>query len=224
MKKLRLVDLGVIDYNSAIEIMRDIRSEVEHGADDALILMEHTPVVTIGMDSDESSIVDSAYIKKHNIPVVHVDRGGDAVIHNHGQLVMYPVIRIPNAPMDIVESIVNVMADVVSEFGLDVKRKNKPGLWVSDQKIGFIGMRFQHGISIHGIAVNVSNELDPFKAIKTCGVENEKLTNLELSTRRIVSVDEVKRISILKCARRFNYLPDKSILEQNIESNSYEQA
>ncbi len=211
MKKLRIIDLDTIDYDSAKDIMSAVRNEVEHGADDTLILLEHNPVVTIGSDGDGNSIVDASYIKECGIPVIHIDRGGGAVVHNNGQLVAYPVMKVQNMPVDLLACIVETMADVVAEFNVKPKKGEEPGLWVGDRKIGFVGMKIQNNVSTHGFAINVSNDLNLFKTIRTCGVENAEITNLVLSIKKIVSMDMVKHVVISRFSRRFDYLPDRFI-------------
>ena len=217
MNKLRVMDLNTMDYGSAVNMMRAVRDDVEHGGDDALLLVEHKPVITIGKDGDETSIIDKGYINKHNIPLVYSDRGGDAVVHNTGQLVAYPVMKVSENPLDIVNAMWDVLAYLISDYGLVVKNGKEPGAWVLDQKLGFIGMKVQGGVSIHGIAINVANDLDPFNAIKTCGVQGEKVTSLTLAAKKFISVDDVKRRLISKFSRRFDYLPDKFIIEENSE-------
>jgi lipoyl(octanoyl) transferase len=216
MKKLRIIDLDTMDYNSAGDIMSEVRDEVEHGADDTLILLEHNPVITIGSDGNEYSVIDTSYIKEQGIPVIHTDRGGGAVVHNNGQLVGYPVMKLSNMPLDLLSGIVEIMADAVSEFNVKPKKGEEPGLWVADRKICFVGMKIHNKVTTHGFAINISNDLTLFKAIKTCGVENEKITNLTLSTKKMVSMDMVKHVVISKFSRRFDYLPDKFILRGSI--------
>lgn len=211
------MDLNIMDYGSAVNMMREVRDDVEHGGDDALLLVEHKPVITIGKDGDETSIIDKEYINKHNIPVVYSDRGGEAVVHNTGQLVAYPIMKVSDDPLDIVNSLWDVIAYLISDYGLVAKTGKDPGVWVFDQKLGFFGMKVHKGISIHGIAINVANDLDPFNAIKTCGVEGEKVTSLTLAAKKFISVDDVKHRFISKFSRRFNYLPDKFIIKESNE-------
>ncbi len=214
MKKLRIVDLGTMDYGPAIEVMRDIRNEVEHGADDTIILVEHNPVITIGSDDNEYSIIDAGYVKEQGIPVIRTDRGGGAVVHNNGQLVGYPVMKLSDMPVDLLSSIVETLSDVVAGFNVKAEKGTEPGLWVSGRKIGFVGMKIHHKVSMHGFAINVSNDLNLFQAIKTCGVAQEKITSLTLSTKKMVSMDMVKDVVISKFSKRFYYLPDKFILKE----------
>ncbi len=218
MKKLRIIDLDTMDYHAAGEIMREVRDEVEHGANDTLILVEHNPVITIGSDGSEFSIVDTAYIKKQGIPVVHTDRGGGAVVHNNGQLVGYPVMRLSDMPLDLLKGIVDTLADVVAEFNVKSEKGDEPGIWVSGSKIGFVGMKIHNRVSTHGFALNISNDLDLFRAIETCGVQNERVTNLTLQTRRMISMDNLKQIFISKFSRRFNYIPDQFIMKEGTDA------
>ncbi len=215
MKKLRIIELNTMDYNSTMEVMHNVRDEVEHGENDALIFVEYNPVITIGSDGSEHSIVDTGYIKRKGISVVHVDRGGGAVVHNNGQLVGYPVMKLSNMPLDLLLGIVDTMADVLSGFGVKSEKGAEPGLWVSGCKIGFVGMRIQKGISTHGFALNVSNDLDLFKTIETCGIKEARVTNLTLLTRKMIQMEEIQHVFISKFSRRFHYMPDKFIIKEN---------
>lgn len=218
MKKLRIIDLGTIDYDSAMEVMLSAKEMVKHGEDDTLLILEHTPVITIGTDDeDDDSIVDKDYIKKHNIKVVKTDRGGGAVIHNNGQIVCYPILKLCTMPINLISDIVSIMYDVVSEFDIKPKRGKEPGLWVNDKKIGFIGMKIHEGISMHGFAINICNDTQLFKTIKTCGVQDENVTNLSHITKTLISLDMVKNLIVSKFARKFSYLPDKFIITQRSE-------
>lgn len=221
MKKLRIIDLGIMDYTSAIEVMHNIKQRVERGDEDTILLVEHNPVITVGTDDDENSILDRAYIKKHNIPIIRTDRAGGAVVHNNGQIVCYPVLKVETMPVDLLSSIVATIADVVSDFNVKPQKGKEPGIWIANYKIGFVGMKIQNGISMHGFAINIYNNLDIFKAIKTCGVEDEKITNLTLSTKTMISLDKIKKLIVSKFSRRFNYLPDKFIVKESDNKNVY---
>jgi len=214
MKKLRIVDLGTMDYLPAIEIMHDVRNEVEHGADDTLLIVEHNPVITIGTDDDENSILDKTYIKKHKIPVIRTERAGGAVAHNNGQIVCYPVLKVETMPVDLIPGILATMTDALVDFNIRPRKGKEPGIWVSDYKIGFVGMKIHKGVSIHGFAMNISNNLDIFRTIKTCGKEDEKITNLTLSIKTIIPLDKMKKSIISKFAMRFNYLPDRFVVKE----------
>lgn len=214
MKKLRIIDLGVMDYASALGIMQDVHRDVAHGVDDTILFVEHTPVITIGKDGGDRSVVDEGHVRNIRVPVVHVDRGGGAVVHNNGQLVGYPVMKLADMPLDLIEEIVDTMADVAAEFSIKTHRGAEPGLWASGGKIGFVGMKVHRNISTHGFAINVSNDLDLFQTIETCGVRHERVSNLTLLTRQLISMDSVKQICISKFARRFGYIPDQFIMKE----------
>lgn len=214
MKKLRIIDLGVMDYAAALDVMQGIRSEVTQGADDTILLVEHSPVITIGKDGGDRSIVDRSRIRDQGIPVVNVERGGGAVVHNNGQLVVYPVMKLAGMPLDLLGGIVDTMADVAAGFGIKTHRGDEPGLWATEGKIGFVGMKIHQNISTHGFALNVCNDLDLFQCIETCGVVHEKVTNLTLLTRRLLSMDMVKQICVIKFSQRFRYLPDQFIMKE----------
>ncbi|MGB9735404.1 MAG: lipoyl(octanoyl) transferase LipB [bacterium] len=213
MKRLRIVDLGTVEYSSAMEIMHKVREDVKHGNDDTLLILEHNPVITIGTDDGDDSVVDKTYIKKHSIPIVKTDRGGGAVVHNNGQIVCYPVLRFQGMPVDLLSEIVSTMYDAVAEFNVKPEKGREPGLWINGNKVGFVGMKIHEGISMHGFAINISNNTDLFKTIKTCGIEDERIGNLTRSTKSMVSIDRVKNIIVSKFAKRFGYLPDKFIMQ-----------
>ena len=213
MKKLRIIDLDTMDYLAAGEVMRGVRDEVEQGGHDTLILVEHNPVITIGSDGSAYSIIDTGYLQQQGIPVIRTDRGGGAVVHNNGQLVGYPVMRLPDMPLDLLKGLVDTLADVVAEFNIKSEKGAEPGVWVSGSKIGFVGMKIHNRVSTHGFAINISNDLDPFRAIETCGVQNERVTNLTLQTRTLISMEKIKELVISKFSKRFDYIPDQFIMK-----------
>lgn len=215
MKKLRIIELNTMDYAGTIEIMQDVSNEVAGGADDALIFVEYNPVITVGADGRENSVVDSGYLRGQGIPVVRVDRGGAAVVHNNGQLVGYPVMKVPGRPLDMLADIVDVIAEVLSEFGVQSEKRDEPGLWVSGRKIGFVGMKIHRGVSTHGFAINVSNNLDLFQTIETCGIRDARVTNLMLSAKKMIPMDKIKSVLISRFSRRFHYIPDAFIIKDD---------
>ncbi len=214
MNKLRVIDLNTMDYPSAMEFMRTTRDEVERGEDDTLLLVEHGTVITIGVDGDEAGLVDRGYIDRHGIPVIRTDRGGESVVHNAGQLVAYPVMKVQKGTLDMVGAVTGAIMDVIADYSLRPETGSEPGVWVAGQKLGFVGMKIERGVSLHGVAINVSNDLGPFRAIKTCGIENEKVTSLTLATKKLIAVDDVKRRFVSRFSRRLGYLPDRFILRE----------
>jgi lipoyl(octanoyl) transferase len=169
--------------------------------DDTVMLLEHEPVYTAGKRTarHERPGVDAG------APVVDVDRGGKITWHGPGQIVGYPILRIPE-PVDVValvRRVEQVLIDVCAEVGVRAGRSDRPGrsgVWVAadqrgpDRKVAAIGMRVAQGVSMHGFALNCDCDLAWFSPIVPCGITDAGVTSLSAEVGRRVTVEEVMPI------------------------------
>jgi lipoyl(octanoyl) transferase len=169
--------------------------------DDTVMLLEHEPVYTAGKRTarHERPGVDAG------APVVDVDRGGKITWHGPGQIVGYPILRIPE-PVDVValvRRVEQVLIDVCAEVGVRAGRSDMPGrsgVWVAadqrgpDRKVAAIGMRVAQGVSMHGFALNCDCDLAWFSPIVPCGITDAGVTSLSAELGRRVTVEEVMPI------------------------------
>ncbi|HSC03548.1 MAG TPA: lipoyl(octanoyl) transferase LipB [Solirubrobacteraceae bacterium] len=189
--------LGVVDYREALELQERVRAARQaEELPDVLLTLEHPPVYTRGRRSREEELPMAA---AQGIEVVETDRGGLVTYHGPGQLVGYPIVRVDDV-VGYVRTLENALVRALVDEGV-VGARSRPreghrytGVWVEDRKIASIGVHLSHGVSTHGFAVNVENDLQPFSWIVPCGLEGVRMTSLLRETGRTPSV--------MKCFRR----------------------
>jgi lipoyl(octanoyl) transferase len=184
MDDLLVCHLGRVDYADAVEMQENLRARVQSGdAPDTLLLLEHPPVYTLGRRSTPADLpMGEAWYRSQGIDVARTDRGGKLTYHGPGQLVGYPIMRVD----DVVAQVRAMERAIVSALGEEgVTARARPddgieytGVWVEDRKIASIGIHLQRGVSTHGFAVNVDNDLQPFEWVVPCGLPEVRMTSL----------------------------------------------
>ncbi len=189
--------LGVLsEYQSAWDFQRQIHADVAAGArPNTLILVEHEDVFTAGKRTQPSDL------PWDGSKVIEVDRGGRITWHGPGQLVGYPIVKLPSPVdvMDYVHKIEQAIMDVCASYGIATKRVNdRTGVWVpSDEKgpernIAAIGVRVAKGVTMHGFALNCNCDLSAYSRIVPCGISDAGVTSISQEVGREVSINEVK--------------------------------
>jgi lipoyl(octanoyl) transferase len=178
-----------VDYQRAWEIQREVHSQVVRGSrPNTVLLLEHDGVYTAGKRTeDEERPIDGT-------PVIDVDRGGKITWHGPGQLVGYPIMRLPE-PIDVVGYVrwlEQVLIDSIAELGLHTERvEGRSGVWapVGDThvKIAAIGIRVAEKVTMHGFALNCSNSLDPYETIIACGIKDATTSTISKLLQREVT-------------------------------------
>ncbi|MBO4163181.1 MULTISPECIES: lipoyl(octanoyl) transferase LipB [Micromonospora] len=189
------VRAGVVDYPTAWDEQRRLHAEVVAGErGDTVLLLEHPSVYTAGKRTEPwDRPMDGT-------PVVDVDRGGKITWHGPGQLVGYPIVRLPD-PVDVVAYVrrtEQLLIDVCAEFGLTAGRvEGRSGVWVPDddrgpaRKVAAIGIRVARGVTQHGFAINCDCDLSYYDRIVPCGIADAGTTSLTAELGRPVTVAEV---------------------------------
>ena len=187
-----------VPYLDGWALQRSIHADVVEGTrPDTLLLLEHEPVFTAGARTARHERPTDG------TPVVDVDRGGKITWHGPGQLVGYPIVRLPE-PMDVVAHVrrlEEVLIDVLRTYDVDGYRVDgRSGVWVrrplSEDKIAAIGVRVQRGVAMHGFALNCDNSLLPFSQIVPCGISDAGVTTLsEVTGRDIAPGDVLERVA-----------------------------
>uniref|UniRef100_A0A832A1V5 Octanoyltransferase n=1 Tax=Desulfacinum infernum TaxID=35837 RepID=A0A832A1V5_9BACT len=205
-RSCRLVDLGLVDYGRALAVQHRCVDARHQGLldRDVFFLVEHFPVFTYGRRSGaEHLCVPQDFLEARGIAVFAVERGGSVTYHGPGQLVVYPVVHLPTAgwkAVDWVTALEEVMIRTARRFGVAACRHPRGrGVWVGEKKLGSLGIAVRHGISFHGVALNVHNALEPFQWIRPCGLSDVAMTSLAVETHGVVSMTDVKRV-FLECA------------------------
>lgn len=178
-------DLGLVPYRKAWELQDRLREKraVDEIAD-RLLLLEHPPVITLGRrDCDGDIISPLDVVAAAGIEVVKTNRGGRATYHGPGQLVGYFICSLDGLGLGIkamVEAVEEICLMTLAEFGVAASRDEKhPGLWIGRNKIVAIGMNVAHGVTQHGFAMNVSCDLDAYRHIVACGIDDRGVTSIE---------------------------------------------
>ena len=198
-----------VDYQSAWEIQRQVHAQVVSGErPNTVLLLEHDGVYTAGKRTeDEERPLDGT-------PVIDVDRGGKITWHGPGQLVGYPIMRLPE-PIDVVGYVrwlEQVLIDSIAELGLQTERvEGRSGVWapVGDThvKIAAIGIRVAEKVTMHGFALNCNNSLDAYETIIACGIKDAETSTIskllnrdvtpamaaEVIQRRLVEIEKVSK-------------------------------
>jgi lipoyl(octanoyl) transferase len=162
---------------------------------DALFLLEHEPVYTIGRTPDRSSLLGGAHLPH---PLFSINRGGQATYHGPGQLMGYPVIDLRRCGQDLhkyLRWLEQLLIDLLAQYDIIAQRRESlTGVWVENRKIASIGVGVRHWITMHGFALNVCGDLSPFGHIVPCGISNVTITSMEKETKRAFTVAEVAAV------------------------------
>ena len=185
---------GAIDYQAAWDLQREVHAAVARGDADAVLLLEHQAVYTAGRRTEDFERPCDG------TPVVDVDRGGKITWHGPGQLVGYPILRLPD-PIDVVayvRRIEQMLIDVCEQFDVPgTQIAGRSGVWVEadhngpDRKVAAIGIRVAQGVTMHGFALNCDCDLAAFDRIVPCGISDASVTSLSKETGRHVTVTDV---------------------------------
>lgn len=184
----------------------DLQSRVHHERvldtrPDTVLILEHLPVYTLGRSAKSSDWGgDPASLCAGGAEIHQVNRGGSVTYHGPGQVIVYPVLRLTQYARGVklyVHLLEEVILRCLHEHGIEGQRRDKtPGVWVTtphDAKIASIGIRVEHGVTLHGIALNVHMDLSPFSRIAPCGLTDCRVTSMAEVLGRPVSVADVKR-------------------------------
>ncbi|WGL50961.1 lipoyl(octanoyl) transferase LipB [Nocardioides sp. BP30] len=206
MTALRFEALGTIDYLDAWELQKQVHADVVAGTrPDTVLLLEHPPTYTAGKRTDpHERPVDAG-----GAPVIDVDRGGKITFHGPGQLVAYPIVRLPDhvKVVDFVRRLEEAMIRTCADLGVTTARvPGRSGVWLQadvptdaasparsgagrpERKIAAIGLRVSQGVTMHGVAINCDVEMDWYDRFIPCGISDAGVTSLTLETGHEVSV------------------------------------
>jgi lipoyl(octanoyl) transferase len=169
--------LGRANYAQTLTRMREFSAQRRPETPDEIWILEHPPVLTLGINADAGHIIDAG-----DTPVVKADRGGQVTWHGPGQLVVYVLLDLKRARLsirDMVHRLEKAIIDTLAGYGITaLGREGAPGVYVNDAKIASIGLRVRRNCCYHGIAINVANDLDAFTAINPCGYEGLAVTRV----------------------------------------------
>jgi lipoic acid synthetase len=191
-------DCGLADYRDVLQRQQDLHEKRRRGEiPNTVLIVEHPPVITLGArQSANKLLVSTEEIAKRGIDVVNIRRGGGVTAHNPGQLVFYPILHLQELGLEISEYIRELEAigmELLYELGVQSqRRKGFPGLWVDEKKIACIGVRVSKGVTYHGMAINIQNDLSVFDLVVPCGLSGVEMTSVLKETGKRHLMSQVK--------------------------------
>jgi lipoyl(octanoyl) transferase len=223
MRELEVRRLGLVPYDEALAMQRQLVEERRAGrVPDLLLLLQHPAVITLGVKGDggrANIVATDARLAELGVGVHETGRGGDVTYHGPGQIVGYPILDLKPDRCDVhryVRDLEEVMIRVCADYGVTAGRiKGLTGTWVGAEKVGAIGVRLSRWITSHGFALNVSTDLDHFKLIVPCGISDRGVTSLERATGRRLSLAEVEDA----VARRFQDIFERELIDATLSKS-----
>ena len=204
---MRVEDLGTMRYREAWALQERVHAEVVEGAEERILLVEHPPVITFGRRPgvERNVVAPPEVLESRGAEVVPSDRGGDVTFHGPGQLVAYPVVRLNDHRLSVggyVRALERAVVEAVARFGVPARKDDcAVGAWTEDPpgsgtlaKLCAIGVRVRRGVTLHGLALNVTTDLSYFDLIIPCGLVGRPVTSLQkLLGERVPEMGDVKR-------------------------------
>ena len=196
-------DLGSMAYREAWAKQEEAHAAVLGGAEERVLLVEHPPVVTFGRrpGGEKNLVAQPDRLAELGVELVQSDRGGDVTFHGPGQLVAYPIVRLLDHRLTVggyVQRLEDAVIGALADFGIAGKKDPAAiGVWVEDAgtpaKICALGVRIRRGVTLHGIALNVTTDLGYFQLIVPCGLAMRPVTSLhKLLGKNAPHLDAVK--------------------------------
>lgn len=205
---ISVLQLGTVDYPTGLRLQQrlvDLRKDAKIG--DTLLLLEHTPVITLGRNAKAANVVASREeLLRRGVEVFECDRGGDVTFHGPGQLVAYPIFDLRGmtssdgkrktlGAIEYVRRLEEVLIRTCADFKIPTKRVvGLTGVWTSENgeaKIAALGVHISRAVTSHGVALNVNTNLDYFKLIIPCGIAAKPVTSMAKELGRELSLEEV---------------------------------
>src|SRR5256884_3497512 len=185
-----LLDLGRKPYREVWDLQKAlVNRRAEDRIPDGLILVEHDPVATLGRRGKREDVLDP------KLEVIEVERGGEATYHGPGQLVGYPILKLPDRleVKRLVTDLEELLLRTCADFGIDATRTGpERGVWIGSKKIASIGLAVRQGVTFHGFALNVTTDLREFLKIRPCGHDGGIMTSMQQSLGHPLDLEDVK--------------------------------
>ncbi|MGV8960774.1 MAG: lipoyl(octanoyl) transferase LipB [Stenotrophomonas sp.] len=194
-------DLGRQPYEPVWRAMQRFTDARTETTPDELWVVEHDPVFTLGQAGKPEHVLAPG-----DIPVVHVDRGGQVTYHGPGQIMVYPLLELRRLGIGVREYVCRIeqaLIDTLDEWNIVAERRDgAPGVYVADAKIAALGIRVRRGCTFHGLAFNVAMDLEPFNRINPCGYPGLRVTSV-LDLGGPSGIESAKPVLLDHLARQF---------------------
>ena len=223
MQEVEIRDLQTMAYGECWDLQRSLfdvlcRKKLEKSfAEDeprgTILIVEHPAVYTLGKSGDEHNMLcTEEYLKSLGAEFYHIDRGGDITFHGPGQLVCYPILDLDAIGLGVrryIDALEQSVIDLAAEYGIEAHRsEGASGVWVTQGthlvKLCAVGVRASHGVTMHGLAMNVATDLNWFHLINPCGFTDRGVCSLSTLCGREVTMEEVKPKFIYYLTKNLN--------------------
>ena len=204
MNSLNILDLGLTEYQRALDIQKTlVKERLDNSTSDTLLLLEHPHVVTLGKQTNPNDVLNNS------IPIVKIDRGGSATYHGPGQLIGYIIMDLRSKGISVpilISKIHEIIILTLDELDIKAKRKkNDTGVWVDQKKIASIGLSVRNWITYHGFSLNVNTDLERFNTIRPCGHDSQVMTSVNSIKRKEYSKEVIQTKIIRNFSNVFEY-------------------
>ena len=204
MNSLNILDLGLTEYQRALDIQKTlVKERLDNSTSDTLLLVEHPHVVTLGKQTNPNDVLNNS------IPIVKIDRGGSATYHGPGQLIGYIIMDLRSKGISVpilISKIHEIIILTLDELDIKAKRKkNDTGVWIDQKKIASIGLSVRNWITYHGFSLNVNTDLEKFNTIRPCGHDSQIMTSVSSIKRKEYSKEVIQTKIIRNFSNVFEY-------------------
>ena len=204
MRSLNIIDLGLTEYQRALEIQKIlVKERLDNSTPDTLLLVEHPHVVTLGKQTSPNDVLNNS------IPVVKIDRGGSATYHGPAQLIGYIIMDLRSKGISVpilISKIHEIIILTLDELDIKAKReKDDTGVWIGQKKIASIGLSVRNWITYHGFSLNVNTDLERFNTIRPCGYDSQVMTSVNSIKRKEYSKEVIQTKIIRNFSNVFGY-------------------
>lgn len=210
---IKVRDLGRMDYDMAWQLQHNLfdrmvalKKENIPVNQEWLLTVEHNPVVTLGKHAKKNNILLSEEeLNRRGVTCRQIERGGDVTFHGHGQLVVYPILDLEQHKIGVkkyVDILEEAVIQTIAQYGIKGERiEGASGVWIGkeshkERKICALGVKCSRFCTMHGLALNISTDLNWFRVINPCGFIDKGVTSLEVETGRDIEIEEVKQLLV----------------------------
>lgn len=203
---LEVWKMGIVKYSNALKLQEELVKKRQMGIiPDTILCLQHPPTYTLGKrKTDYNLLVSQTDLENMGAELHYTERGGDVTFHGPHQAILYPIISLRESGLGArryVENLEDTMIKLASVYGIQAQRgmKGETGVWVSNRKIGAIGVRISSGITSHGLAFNIDPDLNFFSHIVPCGIPDKEVTSLRKESQMTLPEENVITDSLVDC-------------------------